>query len=792
MSHAQGSPEVIPTSMEPLSETAIVRKRRKISTATALFLVLYTLTIAAAVAFLQFLWSNPTGNNPSESWAAIVSKGFVLPSITFTTLVARTAVSAQAAICASMLASIILERRRVTIYGSAQLSTLRSSNPSPLDLMKALCGNYLGGSLWTLVASLLFTTTLLLQFASTVLVRDVSIGKLAAPDQDSLTLVGMSFDNLNLSDMSPSRQTPFWLETAKVFPTFAENKPQNESCSNHTDAIRDTCIVHRAFVPFLNSTVRTSIKQFNGTATVMDSRVVCVRPKIHEGLSVVLTEEWRWLLNGTLTPEEHPLGLILGDSPALTGDIANVTFSADEDGGQNITLNWTQEIPFAHDAGEWNIIQKTVHLGPALVSSLDPRYPDIISDKSLKFTMTNPHDSHEWGLSHYLDGDGISLMTGRSYVLINMTVVEYPSTLTDDSEPSDPKNFYFSPSQRQNKLILTPQNKWLVFSLPRVPNWHLSVSLCFDSFTSVDANVAITAEQPVAEPNLGVWDPHEETFDTKYIRQHLGVLEVGQNATGSRVMKLETSPEHLRDQVKIWYRNSQRKRLSEIVGHSQNLIRPFLKEKDKKGSLMCAKCGLKFFGDKDGPRMDYQVNNMVQQQIFQDVLSTTTNLAKAWQAFFTLIGLMAYYDRLPFFDVEDTIKISWYQSMHFPQRFYGLWAVIGALAAHVLLVIIITCCFVTMTEVSRVGDNIWQCIAQINYKDEDDILRSLTTKSDAEVKELLVKQDLHKQTVNLQIIEEDAGPRIGLRTRTTEGVLTKRTWLYQKLGNLVLAERQLY
>lgn len=110
---------------------------------------------------------------------------------------------------------------------------------------------------------------------------------------------------------------------------------------------------------------------------------------------------------------------------------------------------------------------------------------------------------------------------------------------------------------------------------------------------------------------------------------------------------------------------------------------------------------------------------------------------------------MAYYDRLPFFDVNNTARISWYQSTHFPQKSLGLWIVIGVLCAHLFLVMIITCCFLFMTKVSRVGNNIWQSLAQINYDDEDDLLRNLTTKNDKEVEDLFKKEGLDRRTVSL-------------------------------------------
>ncbi|KAF9770011.1 hypothetical protein IL306_012486 [Fusarium sp. DS 682] len=502
-----------------------------------------------------------------------------------------------------MLVSIILERRSVTIYGSARLSSLRSGNDGPTSLITALYGNYRNASLWSIVAILLFCTTLALQFASTILVWDIGIGKVAEPDRENATLVALSYDNLNISAMDPTRQAPYWLEATKIFPTFAENSSPAIRKYLGNEPMRDTGVSHRAFVPFLNSTIRTSMKRFAGIATVVDSRVACVRPKIHDGFSVALTQERRWLLNGTLTPEVLPEGLILGDSPAMTGDLDTVSFNATIDGTRNITLDWAQEIPFAHDAGEWNIIQKLVYLGPGLVSSLDPRYPKIIQDKALIFNMSNADDTRGWGLSYLLDGDNIPLMTGRSYLLLNTTVLEHPSPLPDKLGPFDPKNLYFSSSQERNQLVLTPQDDWLIFTLPRVPGWHLS------------------------------------------------------NYTDREVMRLETTPENLREQVKV----------------CQNFIRDSLKEKNKLGALMCAGCGLQFKGD-GSPRIAYQVNNMVQQQIFQDVMITTNNTAKAWQAFFTLVGGMAYYDKLPFFDVNDSAMISWFQSAQFPRTRRGFWA----------------------------------------------------------------------------------------------------------------------
>ncbi|KPM44561.1 hypothetical protein AK830_g2035 [Neonectria ditissima] len=737
---------------------------QKLSTLTTVTIALAYLCVPCAVGFLCFLWSNPDGNEASKTWFDIVTSGWALKSITITTLILRTAISAQATICTSMLASIVLERHGVFLHAAAPLSALRFINNGPLSLLMALKHTYTQTRLWAWVTVLLFCTTVLLQFTSTVLVADIGIGTLADPARGHDTLVVMSYEKLNLTSMRGVGQNPYWVAAARDFPVFAERHEKVVESESTSDAVRDTGLTHRAFLPFVNASMRTSIRHFTGTATVLDSRVVCVRPKVHPGLSIGFTQDDGFSLNGTLTPEFAPAGLILPEEPGITQDLHNVSFNVgtdEDDDSSKVDMTWNTPIAYAHDAGEWNVIQKLMYFGPGLVSSLDPRYPSVLKKDNSDFTMSNPSNL-AYGLTYFQKDDDIPLLTGRSYQVLNITASANTPSLINSSVPNGPKNFYFSADQVLNKLVLTPRDEWLVFTIPRIEGWHVSVSLCYDSFTSVDANVTISNDAEVPEPDLTAWNVTSKLFGTEGVRQQLGVLEKrGKNQAERAIMKLQTTPQKLRDQVKVWYDKSKSHGWSNISFPNQNFVRQDIKSMYSFGMFMCGGCGLQF-QSSDTSRISYQYSNQLQVQIFQDVLRATGNSALAWQAYFMLIGRMAYYDMLAYFDVGDSAMISWFRSAQFPKTSWGLSVVIALLVVHLVLVTFISFVFLTRTEVSRVGDNAWQCLTQANYDGMSDEFRSLTLTDDDVVRELFRAEGLNG-AVHLGALDEYPKRRIGLK-----------------------------
>lgn len=668
-----------------------------------------------------------------------------------------------------MLACIVLERQGVSLHASASVSTLRFINNGPQSLFIALRGTYSHARMWTWVTGLFCCTTLLLQFSSTALVADLGIGILTGSAQHDSTLMAVSHQNINLTAMMLVNQIPYWEEAMQSFPTFGEYQ-ENPPDAGSGNTLRDTGLTLRAFVPFGNSSARTSIKSFAGAATVLDSRVVCVRPKAHAGLSIGLTENEGWVLNGTLIPDALPVGLILPEEPAVTQDLERRKFTLDAGSTDNASeayLNWSQQLPFTHDAGEWNVFQKQMYRGPALVSSLDPRYTDILSSNNKSdFLLTGPPNIYRpYGLVYTRPTDNFRLMTGRSYQILNITAVQNVPMI-NDTVPNGPKNFFFSIDQDLNKLVVQPQDEWLKLTIPRVPGWHVSISLCYDSFVSTDANVTLSADRFSTEPNLTPWDV-ENGFGTKAVLQQLGVLNSSkQNYADRGILRLQTTPQQIRAQLRTLYDESKRQNLSEISFPNQNLLQSNSRNDDLFGNFLCEACGPHFISpNSDIPGVFYQLNNHLHNQFFQDVIRTTNNSALACQAYFTNIGRIAYYDMLPYFDVRDSPLISSFQSAQFPRSPRGLVAVLLVLCVHLILVGLITVIFFTYTKVSRLGDNAWQSLAQAHSDETEEVLCSATSMKDGEVKELLKGKGLGKETVRLEAGGEASAPRVGLKVQ---------------------------
>jgi hypothetical protein len=338
--------------------------------------------------------------------------------------------------------------------------------------------------------------------------------------------------------------------------------------------------------------------------------------------------------------------------------------------------------------------------------------------------------------------------------------------------------------------VLKGQDEWLTFRLSGVPDFRLSVSMCFDSFVSVEANVTVTSpsDRPAIKPILGIWDTETTLFDTIDVRTQ---LDYEKDHIKRHIMKLDTPPEDLRNQTKAWYDFSRKNQSSQIYFPFQEVITSYVKARNQTGGFMCAACGIQFDKNDDPGRFkpSCQIFNKVHQQIFQDTLRATNNSAKAWQNLMTLIGRMAYYDKTPYFDHNDTAQITWFYRAQYPRSSKEFFAMVGVLGGHVVLVAFIICCFVINTEVSCVGDNIWQSIAQTNYDEDGAFLRGLTTKKDSEVEKLLKENGLDKETVTLQVIQEPSGQRIGLRNATASGVSTHETGVYQRLGDVELSDR---
>lgn len=706
-----------------------------------------------------------------------------------------------------MLASIILERRGVLLYNSASVLPLRFVNNGPLSLLLALNNMFARAGLWSAVTLLLYCTTLLLQFTSTALVADIKIGKLTGAANRNTTLVGLSFKNLNQTAGRIETPRPYWSEPIKDFPMFAERREQylaqDYSISgNLTNAVVDTGLTHRVFLPFVNEAERTSIQSFTGTATILDARVICVRPRMHRDYGIALMAKStsdadsktidRWVLNGSISidPDVAPPGLILAHKP--------VYLRLSDQGGDNFLVmdknNYTrrvnfrdsQKILFGKSGNEWNLAKTNVYTGPRLVSSLDPRYLDILESKTSNISFDIEKSTGE--PFYNLGDEKIPLMTGRAYQLMNITpVASYPTVanqpLVHGVEDTgflfhtDPKRPEFY--GKAEHLIVTPENEWLVFTMARIPGWRIATTLCFDSFASVDANVTLSTRNPAAEPRLAAWDVSKSTFGTEAVQKQLDGHQpqggANQSYTKRGILTLETTPKQIQDQIRDIYMESKAQGLNYISFPAQNFVGEAINPQ-KFGTKFCTDCNLNILAcsdcDNRTPGMwslnaDFmyymQNNSRLHNQIFQDVIRNTKSPVQALQAYYTILARTAYYDVLPYFDITDTPLLSWFTDVPFPRASSGLIIVGFFLFLHIVVVVFIIISFLTQTIVSRTGDNAWQSLAQTRSNEMEDIIQAGFMSKDDEVKKWLSLKGIAENIVYLGWIRDPPNESVGLK-----------------------------
>jgi hypothetical protein len=264
--------------------SSLMSQLGRVSTTVLAFLFVVCL---GCLTFLAFLWG---ANENNSVWRSIVLAGWTARSITITSLVLRWATAAQAATCTSMLAAILLQRGAIPLPVAASVSIMRFNNTGPWSLLGNMKAKWHRGSVSIgLLTALLVLTTLSLQFTSTVLLSQVGIASIPVASSIPQTHYGIE-TNGHTYDAMPSDAPSFLDLTPSRYPAFAEWTPdattsqttaqQEAFPPENSTGILDTGSVLRALLPINNDEERSRVTKYHGFATVLDTRVVCMRPKL--------------------------------------------------------------------------------------------------------------------------------------------------------------------------------------------------------------------------------------------------------------------------------------------------------------------------------------------------------------------------------------------------------------------------------------------------------------------------------------------------------------------------------
>lgn len=160
------------------------------------------------------------------------------------------------------------------------------------------------------------------------------------------------------------------------------------------------------------------------------------------------------------------------------------------------------------------------------------------------------------------------------------------------------------------------------------------------------------------------------------------------------------------------------------------------------------------------PNIWQSVNDGIQNMLFQNTLMDTGDTARALQAFYTSIARTAYYSMSYRFDIQDQYQISGYKSYQFPRSTGGLLSVGIILVIHCMLVGILALMFLSRTQLSRIGDNSWQSVAQVTFSSDEmqDILKLSNNMKDDEVKKAIQDAGLTENVTQLASLQRPNDP----------------------------------
>jgi hypothetical protein len=291
--------------------------KRRIGPGTLVIYFVCHVVIVTAVSFLCWLW---WGDRLNKSWRRIASGDHIKQAVPLAALCIRLAVSTIITLAISMIASIALERRGVSLKQLPKVSIARFTNTGqPFALGSLLFTKDFSNTLPVpfLVAGV-WGTIIATQFTSTLLLSDLGQGPVLGSQttenmSSGLTSASFTLDGY-VNPNSPLFFTPsYWTNAVNAFETFAES---SQPAGQFIEGLDDTGPTLRAFLPIGDQNTRDALWSFQGLASVFDSRVTCVRPTLID-LSFCQTGPIQ--LCGNFTIDVPVPGLVSPDGPIEFG-----------------------------------------------------------------------------------------------------------------------------------------------------------------------------------------------------------------------------------------------------------------------------------------------------------------------------------------------------------------------------------------------------------------------------------------------------------------------------------------
>jgi hypothetical protein len=506
-----------------------------------------------------------------------------------------------------MIAASIMELSTgFDLVNSASLSIQRFSGGLPLFLFKA---GIFSGKIWYLflMTVLISFTSIASHFISTGLVADLEIASIIGD-----AVIGQAAYSLNftkvilLNDYEPD----FTTYMPSLYPAFGEYAEP----STNSVGIDDTGPTIRAILPISSPTTRTTMSNYTGFSTVLNSHVICIKPAVKNitfvGGGGPFQIDPLYLTGSVSVGTSIPPGLIFYNSSGMNNIPNPLNYV-------NFTCSFAKLIQST--SSDWPISMCIA--GNAFGS---PNITGGGSDGAGRLGILGLRSSSL--LNERLGLDQLS------YVMLN-----YSGTL---------------PASYGRKVntnwtdISSNQSSWLTLKQPSdfAPSLDsISISYCFPNFAAIDVNITISSSSERTEPVLRSGKTPSQALDTSEVLPQLGAN--GQNLTfaGRGILKLEYSSawtDVLPPSDDTAAGSSWVQALPGTYGFGMTLGAD-VSAPDMTTWALCTNCGVSV-QSKD---TNTTAISAALSSIFQSSVKASGSTARALQAMLTVVNMMQYYDR---------------------------------------------------------------------------------------------------------------------------------------------------
>ncbi|TXB97465.1 hypothetical protein FocTR4_00011038 [Fusarium oxysporum f. sp. cubense] len=571
------------------------------------------LIILICVAFLCFLWF---GNEDNSVWRHIVITNWVSRSITITSLILRWSVTAQAVVMTSMIAALLLQMSQTPLTQAAAVSLAVCSNRGPHELIFRL-PHSLGSRSWLfwLVVLLMTCITTLLQFTSTALLSDVGSGIII--DSQSLKIsygINSSFGGSLAASGGYIAARPL------SYPAFAE---YTEPASPR-DGITDTGLSMRAFLPIDPRSSREALVSYNGMATVMDTRVACMRPTF-ANVTVQSYGIYRWIAGSVWTKLKVPrMNTTLGMDGDVQPSHFNCSYSLDQgDPDSSLRISFCN-VYFMDENDDRDT---------GIISDMEPIPPE-------PYTASSP---------------------GGMYLIINTTGAH-----TDWNEVNN------AGRNLRIETVVQDKSEWTTLESD-VKGLSFVMTLCSFDPVVQDMNITATRTKGGAEP-MARWLNSTSTYDTEAILAQLGGTKDHLSYDDRGIFKLAKkeswlTPPSVIDRGTYWESSPA------PPADPYYILFGAFDGLPGGGGYLINLFGSDDSGDANGIRL-----NRLHGEVFKETIKATGSAAWAIQALVTSLYSMAYYDYIFQFDIPAPADLKAEQVRAKDGLIGGSWAAVARIS----------------------------------------------------------------------------------------------------------------